>query len=85
MTKLSVAEVGWTECVRKALESALDLAKSTAADMGELAMCDAADCGYTFDLRDKRHTTAKDGGITYHFCPACSITPSPTTQDQPNG
>ena len=75
MSKVTLSEVGWTEFVREALEEALDRARKTHADMVLLAMCDHAGCGYTFDLRDKRHTTAIDRGLTYHFCPACSIGP----------
>lgn len=74
MSKVTLAEVGWTEYVRETLTEALDRAQKTVADMHMLALCDAAGCGFMFDTRDARCLVAKgDDGCTYHFCPACEI------------
>lgn len=73
MTRPTLAEVGWTEFVREALEDALDRATKVLADMHMLCICSAADCGMTFDGRDKRAGRFDIDGITYHYCPACEI------------
>ena len=73
MSKVTLAETGWTEYVREALTEALERASKVAADMHMLAMCDGVGCGFTFDTRDPRHGAHKDikTGHVYQFCPAC--------------
>ena len=73
MTQITVAEVEWTEFVRDALAEAIKRANNTASDLRNVAMCDAAGCGFMFDTRDPRHGSFKNEktGQTYHFCPAC--------------
>ena len=73
MSKVTLAEIGWTEFVRENLQECMDRASQTLADMTSLEHCDGADCGRIFDVRDKRSMAVKckEDGLTYRWCPGC--------------